>query len=292
MKRLCCMLLSAVLLLTGLSACAVQTAEESEEVGLWFLAESADSALSLESQSWSGDRSIPAVMGALLDGPSAGSGLRSAVPAGTRLLDWSQTGDLIWVDLSHEYGSLAGLELTLADYCITLTLTQLVGVNRVRITVNGGELPHRSKQIFRRDDVVLSGAEEEPVELTAALCFRRTGGNELGQELRVFRLTENQSAPLAVLQALLSGPQEAGLEALLPEGLEVYSARVESGVCYADFSAALLNNIPGTVEEQQLVIRSLVESLCSLGVVQAVQILVEGEPLTRYGQVDVSKPLN
>ena len=63
-------------------------------------------------------------------------------------------------------------------------------------------------------------------------------------------------------------------------------------MCYADFSAALLSGLPGTEEEQQLVIRSIVDSLCSLGVVQAVQILVEGEPLTWYGQVDVSKPLN
>ena len=158
--------------------------------------------------------------------------------------------------------------------------------------MDGREVSHRGKQIFREDDVVLSGAEEEPVELIAALCFRQTGGNQLGVEQRMFRLTESQSATLAVLQALLAGPEEAGLQALLPEGLEVYSARVESGICYADFSVTLLSDIPETGEEQQLVIRSIVESLCSLGSVQAVQILVEGEPLPYYGRIDVSQPMN
>ena len=41
-----------------------------------------------------------------------------------------------------------------------------------------------------------------------------------------------------------------------------------------------------------LVLHSIVESLQSLGYVQAVQILVEGEPLSDYGQVDVSQPLS
>lgn len=292
MKRWCILCLAAVLLLTGLSACGSGTAETSDAFQLWYLAVDQDGSPSLEGEFYSGEESVSAVMQALLSGPSAGSGLHSAVPNGTQMLNWNRTGSLIWVDLSREYGELTGVDLTLADYCITLTLTQLKGVDSVRITVDNEELSERNKQVFRRDDVVLSGAEEEPVELTAALCFRRSGGNQLGQELRVFRLTENQSAPLAVLQALLAGPQEVGLEALLPTDLEVYSARVESGICYADFSAALLSEIPETEEEQQLAIRSVVDSLCSLGAVQAVQILVEGEPLTQYGQVDVSKPLS
>ena len=231
-------------------------------------------------------------MEALLTGPAVTTGLRSAIPEGTRLLSWSVKGDLAKLDLSEPYDTLEGVALTLADYCITLTLTQLENVKNVHITVNGRDVSRRGKQIFSASDVVLSGAEEEPVELTAALCFRRIGGNELGEELRVFRLTESQSATLAVLQALLAGPTEPGLQALLPQGVEVYSARVEAGVCYADFSAALLTDVPVSLEQQRLVLHSIVESLQSLGHVQAVQILVEGEPLSDYGQVDVSQPLS
>lgn len=289
MKKRSFLLIAALLLC--LCACAVGRGGEENEFLLWFVLRWDDGHPELCSAEYTGERSAPRMMEALLSGPSGGTGLVSLIPEGTKLLDCNQQGDLVHVDLSEPYAALTGAELTLADYCITLTLTQLEGVDSIYITVNGRELPQRSKQVFRADDVVLSGAEEEPVELTAALCFRRIGGNELGEELRVFRLTESQSATLAVLRALLAGPSEPGLQALLPEGLEVYSARVEAGICYVDLSDLLLTEIPERVEEQQLVLRSVVESLQSLGYVQAVQLLVEGEPLSLYGQVDVSQPI-
>lgn len=287
MKRLLCLCLAVLLILSALVGCSNQS-EEKDGMQLWLLRESGD-ALGLVTQSYGGEATIPAVMEAMLF--YSGSDLKSPVPEGTRLLTWRLDGDLAWVDLSAEYGKLTGLDMTLADYAIVLVLTQLDQVNRVRITVDGLERRGREGMILSRNDVVLSGAEEEPVELTAALCFRRTGGNELGEELRIFRLTESQSATLAVLRALLTGPTEPGLQALLPSGLEVNSARVEAGICYADFSALFLTGIPESEEEQMLVLNSVVESLQSLGYIQAVQFLVEGEPLARYGQIDLSQPL-
>lgn len=290
MKKLS--LLLAAVLLFGLCACSALQKSEDNSLALWFITQEENENPELSSLNYEGAADVPSMMDALLKGPAAMTGLRSAIPEGTRLVSWSVKGDLAKVDLSGPYDSLEGVALTLADYCITLTLTQLEGVENVHITVNGRDIPLRNKQIFSASDVVLSGAEEEPVELTAALCFRRIGGNELDEELRVFRLTESQSATLAVLQALLSGPTEPGLQALLPQGVEVYSARVEAGVCYADFSATLLTGIPESLEQQRLVINSIVKSLQSLGHVQAVQILVEGEPLNYYGLVNVSQPLN
>lgn len=297
MKRICSLCLAAVLLLSALCACTPSALEETY-FRLWYLSDFTEDPLGKTeipdwgTETYAGRMEIPDVMNALLAGPGESGGLTSPIPEGTQLLGWSLEGSIAQVDLSGEYGRLSGVDLTLADYCITLTLTQLEGVDSVRITVEGAEVPGRAQRVLRESDVLFSGAEEEPVELTAALCFRRIGGNELGEELRIFRLTESQSATLAVLQALLAGPQEAGLVAILPPELAVYSARVEAGVCYADFSSLLLEKIPDSAEEQQLVIRSIVESLCSLGHVQAVQILVEGEPLPWYGQVDVSNPLN
>lgn len=289
MKRLIALILTAVLFLTVLCACAGQSTD-ADRPELWFVSADADGDYSgLSTETYFGEATVPAVMEALLRGPGVNSGLTSPIPAGTELRSWTQTGNVVRVDLSYAYLVLSGVEKTLADYCIALTLTQLDGVTGVRITVNGVDV---SGQMLRGDDVLFSGAEEEPVELIAALHFRRLGGNELGVEQRIFRLIESESATLAVLQALLAGPQEAGLVALLPSDVEVYSARVEGGVCYADFSAALLEQVPDSEEEQRLVLRSVVESLCSLGHVQAVQLLVEGEPLTVYGAVDVTELLS
>lgn len=295
MRRWIALLLAAALAAGLLCACAAGEAEEADFL-LWFAAapESTDrSAVSgaLGTQAYKGRETVPAVMAALLAGPAEDSGLVSPFPAGTRLLNWSRSGGIVGVDLSQAYGGLVGVDLTMADYCITLTLTQLEGVEGVRITVNGGELPYRSRQLFRREDVVFSGAEEEPVELSAALCFRRAGTGELAVELRVFRLTESESPTLAVLEGLLAGPEDEELEPILPEGVEVYSARVDDGVCYADFSAALLAGMPEDQEERELVLRSITETLCSLSNVQSVEVLVEGEPLPWEQKADSMQPV-
>lgn len=282
MKKWMALILAAALAAGALCACAPAEGQGEEGFLLWFAVDPTDRSVTsgaLTTQPYDGALTVPAVMAALLAGPEEDSGMLSPFPAGTRLLNWAQSGGIVRVDLSQAYGSLVGLDLTLADYCVALTLTQLEGVEGVRITVNGGELPYRSRQLFRREDVVFSGAEEEPVELSAALCFRRAGTDELAVELRVFRLTESESPTLAVLEALLAGPQDEGLEPIVPAGVEAYSARVDDGVCHADFSAALLEGMPADPAERELLLRSITETLCSLGSVQSVEILVEGEPL-------------
>lgn len=55
------------------------------------------------------------------------------------------------VDLSEAYSGLAGVELSLADGCIVLTLCQLEGVEEVYITVEGRPRPFRD-QVYTRED--------------------------------------------------------------------------------------------------------------------------------------------
>lgn len=285
MKRRLSFLIALVLLFTALTGCAGGS-NTSAGPSLWFVRSDGAGNTALEREHYTGPTEVGALTEALLAGP-ASDGLSSPIPKGTVLNAWKLTGSILQLDLSREYAALTGMELTLANYCIALTLTGLDNVDGVRITVNGVT----RTGILRREDVLFSGAEEDPVELSAALCFHQTGGNELGVELRVFRLTENESAAMAVVNALIAGPRESGLERLLPADLEIYSARVEAGICYADFSKALLDSVPESEERQKLAVRSIVESLCSLGHIQAVQILVNGESPEYYGLVDISQPL-
>ena len=48
------------------------------------------------------------------------------VPTDTRLLSCTVTGGTVSVDLSGEYNQLMGIDRTIADYCITLSLMQLM----------------------------------------------------------------------------------------------------------------------------------------------------------------------
>lgn len=280
------------MLLFSLAGCAPHANQEG--ASLWYTADLEDwdnATTALEATPYTGEMAVPDLMEALLSEPPEKSGLVSPFPEGTRLQQWNQEGKRVTVDLSWPYGDLVGIELTLADYCITLTLTQLEGVEEVCITVNGNALPYRERQVFTAQDVMFTGAEEEPVEVTAALHFRRKDSQELGFEFRVFRLTESDSVAQVVLEALMAGPQDEGLERILPAGLNVLSARQEGKVCYVDLSAVFVQQIPQEEWEQQMVIDSLVNTLCSLENVEQVQLLVEGQPLEWYGDVPVNQPV-
>ncbi len=234
------------------------------------------------------EHTIPALMSALLAGPPEEElELTSLIPAGTRVLSWSLEEGVASVELSAAYAGLVGVDLTLADCCITLTLAQLPGVEGVRVTVNGGGQSYRDRRVLYPEDMLLAVAEESPAEVTAALYFRREGGEQLGFELRRFRLSEDRVPVKEVLDALAAGPEDEGLVPLLPEGLAVRSAWVDQGLCTADLSAALLDLPEG---RRALAVSSIAETLRSLDGVEQVQILIEGEPV---GPVDglVPSPL-
>ncbi|MDE6260063.1 MAG: GerMN domain-containing protein [Oscillospiraceae bacterium] len=290
MKKTAVWLLLAALLLALASGCHRAGQEEEQGLMLWFPTDPDQERLSaaLDSCPYQGESpSIPGLLAALLAGPPPeSSGLVPAIPAGTRVLSWSLGNRVVDVELSAAYAELVGIDLTLADYCITLTLTQLPGVDGVRITANGGGQSYRDRQALYPEDVLFSGAEEVPVEVTAALYFRREGGDSLGYELRTFRLTEDKVPAKAVLTALIAGPEDKGLVPLLPNQLTVRSAWVDEGICIADLSAHLLD-IPE--EERALAMESIVETLRSLDTVDQVQILIEGEPAEESGRPDTAR---
>ena len=280
--------LLALLLLILLSACAGQEAQRQQGPWLWFVEDSgiwtADTT-ALRAVPYTGAETAEAYLTALLAGPEAGSGLASPIPSGTRLLGCVQDGRrTLRVDLSEGYGALAGIDLTLSDYCITLTLTQLDGVERVIITAGGQPLTHRYWQHHSADQVIFSGAEEEPVEYTAPLCFPRSDGRGLGLEVRALRLTEDDVLADRVLQALLNGPEDQSYVGLIPPETEVLELRIDGGVCYVDLSVAFVEGCPADGGQQELILYSLVNTLGNLETVSSVQLLVEGERLTRYGQ--------
>ncbi len=127
----------------------------------------------LKAQPYEGQLRAEDMMSALLAGPT-GEGLSSPFPQGVSLrgcqLDGERPG-VLRVSLSEQYGSLADVSLTLADYCIVLTLSQIEGVEEVEILSGGLSFHYRSHQLLSAGEAVLYDpllehatppAEEEP----------------------------------------------------------------------------------------------------------------------------------
>ncbi|MBQ7465850.1 MAG: GerMN domain-containing protein, partial [Oscillospiraceae bacterium] len=216
-------------------------------------------------------------------------GFESPIPAGTRLLGCTMVGGTVWVDFSEAYGQLSGMDLTTADYCVTLTLTQLEGVHVVRITVAGRELAYRDTNLLLAGDVLLTSTDDVVRSLAVQLYFP-DGEGTLTAEDRLLNLYEGQSRAGVVVDALLAGPESDALLPLAPEGFAVVSVRLDDEMCYLNLSAESAALLPEDDAAQETVLLGLVRSLRSVEGVSAVQFLVDGEYSRTFGKVDISAP--
>ena len=222
----------------------------------------------------------------LLAGPEDDA-LAGIAPADTALLSLELEGAHAVVDLSSRYRLLSGVALTLADYAITLTLTQLPEISTVSITVRGQPLAYRDRQTFAAGDVLFSSNEDVIDDLTATLYLLDEDGEIVPVE-RTLDLYEGDTQAGAVVKALLAERESEDLRSPLPEGFQVTSVRLEEDTCYVDLPSSAL---PGMAEEPPLItaLRALADSLLSLRAAE-VRYLVDGEYASMYGSASVMGP--
>ena len=229
-----------------------------------------------------------ALLTELLNGP-LDENLKSPIPAGTTLLSLDVEGSRALVDLSAAYGTLSGMALTLADYAVTLTLTQLPEISLVKITVRGQELAYRDRQTFTARDVLLA-PEGDVVNVVPATLFFLDGDGALVGEERMLSLYEGDTQVGAAAQALENGPESKDLSSALPEGFRVRSVWLEENVCYVNLSTAVLEELPAEAD-LAAAIQALGRSLCSLEAVGETRFLVDGEFAGYYGSVNITEPI-
>ena len=299
MRRLVAALLCAVLLLaTGCAYAVVTDQQAADEYLLYFQEADLSGAAGgdalraekrqLESaETWNTAFLAEQLVTELLNGPQDET-LKGVVPAGTVLLSLELEGSRAKVDLSSSYRILSGVSLTLADYAITLTLTQLPEISSVSITVRGEELAYRDTQRFDARDLLMSTNEDVVGTVTAQLYFLSEGGLLLTEE-RTLDLYEGDSQADAVVEALAAGPTEKTLYPVLPEGFQVKSVWLEENVCYVNLPTAALAEIPAE-SRLDLALRALVRSLSGLETVDEVRFLVDGEFAESYGGVSLTVP--
>lgn len=163
------LLLAAALLLALCAACGHEP-EEGSHYLLYFLEQDSachGSALGSEPYQPPESQTGPSegqdapnpgdLLQALVDGPRDPE-LASPFPRGLTFQWWEwddeHPGNLR-VRMSEQYGGLTDISLTLADYCIVLTLGQLEGVETVEITSQGHWASYRSHQQMAAGEAVL-----------------------------------------------------------------------------------------------------------------------------------------
>lgn len=277
----------------GLLGCTLGQEElQEEELLLYFAApESKIGGAAVESEPYDSQDtpSVESLVTALLAGPQEDSDLTSVIPNGVELISWSLEDYWLELELSEEYSTLSGVDLTVADYCLTLTLCQLEEVNGVSILVNHETIIGRSIQEMVPEDIILSGAEDESVYLNVVLWFPNESLQGLSVETREISLTQKDNVAEVILEALLEGPSYGDRLDIGPEDTSLLSATVDNDVCLVDLSEEFMEE-NGINAKALLNIYSIANTLCGTEYATIDQVLffVEGEPLDYYGAINLS----
>lgn len=232
------------------------------------------------------EETISALLALLLEPPET-PGLTSPLPAGLRLLEWQLEEGQLHLDFSEQYYTLSGVDMALADACLSLTFCQLEEVSDVYVTVEGREIPYRPIQQLSANDILLTGGVDEPLELWVDLRYLAADGPYLDIERRKILKQPEQTIPQAVLAAWADGtPAQTGL----PEDIQIRSVTLQDGICIVDLSPSF----PAALSQESqatLMIYAMVNTLCQLEGIEAVQLYVEGQPAPPLGALPLDQPL-
>ena len=274
MKKLLAWILIVSLLFT-LVACASKTEERVNPISFYY--KNRDVSYNSE------------LISRYLEGPDE-EFLECPFPPGTILSECSWIDGLLTIILTDEFSTLSTLDLTIAMACLTMTMSQIEGVDAVIVDTVGGNLSFRREPMTPEDFVFLV-QNDDASEITVNLYFSDQSNRYLLLDSRPVHLEDAETLPLVILNELLEGPSESNLKSMMPLGTKVIDVQLNDNICLVDFSSQFFDGRPQTALEEHQVIYSVVNTLTELENVEAVQFLVEGQRVGQYVNLDLSEPI-
>ena len=249
---------------------------------------SASGALAEKEVTLGGDVRTEDVLAAYFEEPDDET-LRSLFPEGTACLGTKLQNGVLVLDMNEAYAALSGYERTLAAAGLTLTLTQLDGVDAVRIKTPAGALLDKTSTRWTEDAFLLQDTSWLYPERTVQLYFAGANG-KLQAEKRAISYESPENLLENTLQALLSGPESDQLQSPVPAGTKLLDVRVTGTLCTAVLSEEFSACDTGR-EAASLAVRSVVATLCALSEIEQVQLqLQSGEDLVYCSIAQPLKP--
>ncbi|MDR0958620.1 MAG: GerMN domain-containing protein [Clostridiales bacterium] len=143
-----------------------------------------------------------------------------------------------------------------------------------------------NRQNVRIDSQIL----EETILQEVVLYFADSTGETLIQEVDKIETAVSDSPEMSIVNALIAGPNDTNLTAVIPKETKVLSVKTEDVLCYVDLSEEFLLKLePGSLKER-LAVQSIVKSLTARQNIKQVQILINGDKSSRPNGIDLSQP--
>lgn len=211
--------------------------------------------------------------------PPEGSGLYTALPPGTKLLDYSVDDGICTLNFSGEFernGWHTCEAQRLSLLSLVNTLTQLEEIDSVEFSLEGnllfqyGLLSISAPLVF--DEGVIGPVRTGMNEFDATIYLANGSSPYLAPVPTRIRQTGGLSEAELIVACLLEYQALNGFYSTIPQGTLLNSVSVRNGTCYLDFSQEFLAD-PDTLV---LSVRSIVASVCTVENIRSVQISVNG----------------
>lgn len=232
----------------------------------------------------------------LKEGPKT-EGVSASIPAEVEFLSVGLVNGTAIIDVSSGYYRMTNTEEIICRSSLVWTLTSLEFVEAVEIKVDGQPLKNNLGEKYgsmNRNTVIIDGeiSAETTEYAILSLYFANETGTDLSVEERVVEVNANQAREKTILEQLIIGPAEKGLQRTIPVETKIRDVTVTSdGTCYVDLSQDFVQKHSGGEMQERLTVYSIVNSLCELDDVKKVQFLVGGEKLDQFkGSLDFKTP--
>jgi len=227
----------------------------------------------------------------LLKGPET-EGLKSTIPQGTKLLSLDVKDKIATVNLSEDFTGFPGtMAESLAIISIVNTLTDLDGIEQVKILVNGRELIAPSGNpygLLKKYDIEQINRDLNKQVIT--LYFPDEQAMYVVPEQR--EIIKDKPIAEIIVEELMKGPKSPGLSpTTIPEEAKLISVEVKDNTAYVNFSKELVEKHIGGSTGEMMTILPIVNSLTELPEIEKVQFLVEGQKVkTLAGHITFDEP--
>ncbi len=200
---------------------------------------------------------------------------------GVTVLTYKLTNDTLLLNLSAEYNQLSTLSEILTRASLVKSLTQIEGISKINIHVAGEPLKDSLDKVVgtMTADMFIDNAGEEIStydKITVRLYFTNETGDGLVAVDRSKAYNTNISLDKFVVEELLKGPESTtqGVYPTINPATKLVSTLVKDNICYVNFDSTFLKQVYEV--DAEIVIYSIVNSLCELSGIDRVQIYVDG----------------
>ncbi|MCF0141893.1 MAG: GerMN domain-containing protein [Parasporobacterium sp.] len=223
--------------------------------------------------------------------------LYSAKPDAVEINDFVVSEDgILTVDFNSEYKHMTLVQEIILRAALVCTVIQIDGVKGVNFTVDGNPITDTDNRIIGTMtadsfvNVILSedGMLKQETDLT--LLFANSTGQYLVPVTYRFTIANNnQSLEEYILGQLIAGPVNVDAYPTINSKTSIINVVTTDYVCYVNFTNSFTEESHPVSDE--LLIYSIVNSLCRLPYVHSVQFLVDGDSnVMLHSVTDLSKP--